>query len=246
MTSKQFCAVKVFQVFGILALSLGGGNPAHANSVDVCALEREPLCLMEKTPESGIYRSPENKTGDVSSQEHYAQMHGGCGGEGDHAGPGCMGRGMQGHHGRHGMHGRRGMHGMHGGNQTGEGGGGICPQERNTLQAPEPWWSTKNPLPVTREQIEQGRLLFQGGPGCTACHGVQGDGTGPMGMGLVPPPRNFTCVDTMRQIPDGQLFWIIRNGSEGTAMPAFGEFSDQSIWQIILYLRDLAKSEPQN
>jgi hypothetical protein len=54
-------------------------------------------------------------------------------------------------------------------------------------------------------------------------------------------PRNFACAQTVNGIPDGQLFWIIRNGSPDTAMPAYKKLSDVQIWRIILYLRSLAK-----
>lgn len=55
-----------------------------------------------------------------------------------------------------------------------------------------------------------------------------------------PPPRNFACKETVNGIPDGQLFWIIRNGSPGTAMPSFEELTDEQIWQLVLFLRELA------
>jgi len=42
-------------------------------------------------------------------------------------------------------------------------------------------------------------------------------------------------------IPDGQLFWIVRNGSPGTSMPGFHALSDDQIWRVVLYLRELAK-----
>jgi mono/diheme cytochrome c family protein len=87
-----------------------------------------------------------------------------------------------------------------------------------------------------------GRLLFEldAQPSCTACHG-SGDGLGMMSAGLTPPPRNFTCKETMETIPDGQLFWIIRNGSEGTGMPAFSDLSDEQIWRLILFVRSFAQ-----
>ena len=51
-------------------------------------------------------------------------------------------------------------------------------------------------------------------------HGDHGDGKGIMANRFAPPPRNFKCAETMRDVPDGQLYWIIKNGSDGTAMPA--------------------------
>jgi hypothetical protein len=61
-----------------------------------------------------------------------------------------------------------------------------------------------------------------------------------MSSGLKPPPRNLTCSETMAGISDGQLFWIIRNGSPGTGMMAFAGLSDEQTWQLILYVRSLA------
>ena len=60
-----------------------------------------------------------------------------------------------------------------------------------------------------------------------------GDGQGPMGAALNPHPRNFTCGETMNDLPDGQLFWIIKKGSPGTGMMAFSGMPDNQIWQLI-------------
>lgn len=76
---------------------------------------------------------------------------------------------------------------------------------------------------------------------CVMCHGEQGDGKGLMGAALVPPPRNFTCGMMMGEIPDGQLFWIIKNGSPGTGMMAFPGLPDEQVCQQIHYIRSLAK-----
>jgi mono/diheme cytochrome c family protein len=73
------------------------------------------------------------------------------------------------------------------------------------------------------------------------CHGEQGDGKGLMGAALMPPPRNFTCGEMMKDIPDGQLFWIIKNGSLGTGMMAFPGLPDEQVWQLVQYIRSLAK-----
>ena len=47
------------------------------------------------------------------------------------------------------------------------------------------------------------------------CHGKRAMDKGFMGAALIPPPRNFTCGSMMKDLPDGQLFWIIKNGSPG-------------------------------
>jgi len=135
-------------------------------------------------------------------------------------------------------HGR--MHGM--GRGPGLDGEAQCPQDRSTAKAPEAIYSKTNPLESTPENIEKGRLLFtlDAQPTCTVCHG-SGNGLGMMSGGLNPPPRNFMCKETMQNISDGQLFWIIKNGSSGTGMPAFSDLNVEQIWQLVHYIRQLSK-----
>ncbi len=119
-----------------------------------------------------------------------------------------------------------------------------CPQPRFTGQAPEPIRSRENPLSPTSANLAAGRALYQqdAEPACRMCHGREGDGRGPLSAQFDPRPRNFACRETVNGIPDGQLYWIIRNGSPGTAMPAFGdELSERETWQVVLYLRQLAQ-----
>jgi mono/diheme cytochrome c family protein len=45
----------------------------------------------------------------------------------------------------------------------------------------------------------------------------------------------------MNDLPDGQLFWIIKKGSMGTGMMSFAGLPDEQVWQLIQYIRTLAK-----
>lgn len=161
----------------------------------------------------------------------------GCDGEKHRSGMDCDQRGKR-HQGgmKHGMR----HHGM--GRGPGLDGEAQCPQPRSTAKAPESLYSENNPLENTLDNIEKGRLLFEldAQPTCTLCHG-SGNGLGMMSGGLNPPPRNFTCKETMESVPDGQLFWIIKNGSEGTGMPSFSDLSDDQIWQLVHYIRQLSQ-----
>ncbi|MDH5458255.1 MAG: c-type cytochrome, partial [Nitrospinota bacterium] len=76
---------------------------------------------------------------------------------------------------------------------------------------------------------------------CKTCHGEKGDGIAESGFESTPPPRNFTCAETMEALPDGQLFWIIRNGSPKTSMFAFPSLSDEQVWQLIHYIRQFSQ-----
>ena len=120
---------------------------------------------------------------------------------------------------------------------------GECPQPRFTGKAPDDFYNRSNPLAASPEQIVAGRRLYEkeASPTCQICHGVKGDGKGPLATQFDPRPRNFACAQTVNGIPDGQLFWIVRYGSPGTSMPGFKPLSDEQIWLIILYLRNLAK-----
>ena len=128
---------------------------------------------------------------------------------------------------------------------AGEGAPGTaCVQPRKTAKAPADFWAKTNPLPSSSSAIKAGKELFLKGAqpvACVMCHGELGDGKGLMGGAFVPPPRNFTCGIMMKELPDGQLFWIIKNGSPGTGMMAFAGLPDEQVWQLIHYIRSLAK-----
>ena len=148
--------------------------------------------------------------------------------------------GLMGHGRRHHLRDFRGHHGQ------GFAGKGFCPQVRATAQAPDDISEKPNPLEPSREVIYAGESLYQGDVqpvACKICHGVNGNGLGIMAQGLNPSPRNFGCRETMQEASDGQLFWIIRNGSPGTGMPAFKSLNDREIWQIVHYLRKFSQQQ---
>ena len=118
-----------------------------------------------------------------------------------------------------------------------------CPQNRNTPTAPKEFLTLQNPVPLNDEILKAGETLFQlqGKPiTCKTCHGVKGDGQSDSGFESTPRARNFSCAETMRALPDGQLFWIIRNGSPNTSMFAFPSLSDKQVWQLIHYIRQFS------
>lgn len=120
---------------------------------------------------------------------------------------------------------------------------GICPQDRKTVRAPDEFYFKENPLKPTEQNRRAGETLFKidaKPTACRVCHGFGGNGMGILFQQLSPKPRNFTCYYTMREIPDGQLFWVIKNGSPGTRMPSFAYLSDEEVWQLILFIRKLA------
>jgi len=117
-----------------------------------------------------------------------------------------------------------------------------CPQLRTTQKAPEKILDKVSPLRNEPRHLKKGKVLalVKAKPlACKQCHGMLGDGEGAMGAQLNPKPRNFTCLETMKGISDGQLFWVIKNGSPGTSMPPYKHLSDEKVWQLIQYIRSL-------
>ena len=121
---------------------------------------------------------------------------------------------------------------------------GNCPQPRFTGKAPAEYLERINPLtPVTADSKTAASLYGgkQRGVNCAICHGEKGNGKGPLAGLYEPPPRNFACSQTINGVPDGQLFWIIRFGSPGTAMPPHPGLDDAQVWLLVWHLRQLAR-----
>ena len=103
-----------------------------------------------------------------------------------------------------------------------------------------------NPYAPTPETIEQGKTLFEGKAFCRTCHGIDGKG---LGSDINPDnfrgplPRNFTDKDWQAARTDGELFWILKNGSKGTAMASFIPLvlTEEEAWKVISYVRSFGR-----
>ncbi|MFO0771263.1 MAG: cytochrome c [Nitrospiraceae bacterium] len=97
----------------------------------------------------------------------------------------------------------------------------------------------KNPLPVTEETLEKGKALFQGKAFCMTCHGRDGMGLKDVEGLRGKLPRNFTDRMWQQTRTDGELFWILKNGSPGTDMASFVPLvlTEEEAWQVITYVR---------
>lgn len=99
----------------------------------------------------------------------------------------------------------------------------------------------QNPLPDSPDVLEKGKGLYHGKGTCFNCHGKNGAGDGVAAMGLDPAPRNFRHHGFWRHRTEGEIFWVIKNGSAGTGMVGFGAvLTDEEIWSIIQYERSFA------
>ncbi|MDH5639740.1 MAG: c-type cytochrome [Nitrospira sp.] len=104
----------------------------------------------------------------------------------------------------------------------------------------------KGPLPDSPEIVAKGKVIYEGKGACFNCHGTDGSGNGPAAAQLNPSPRNLRHHGFWRHRTEGEIFWVIKHGSPGTAMAGFGPvLSDEEIWSVIRYARTFAGGHGQ-
>lgn len=103
-----------------------------------------------------------------------------------------------------------------------------------------PYGDARNASP---EIIAEGKTIYEGKGTCHLCHGVGGKGDGPAGMSLVPNPRDFTNCEFHENRSDGELIYVIKFGSLGTAMAPLipAVISEDEAWKVIAYERSFCK-----
>jgi mono/diheme cytochrome c family protein len=101
----------------------------------------------------------------------------------------------------------------------------------------------KNPFSSSKETIEKGEAIFRGKAFCVTCHGKDGKGLGHIPGLRGKLPRDFTDKSWQAERSDGELLWILKNGSKGTAMASFipRVLTEEEAWHVILFIRSLGK-----
>ncbi len=80
---------------------------------------------------------------------------------------------------------------------------------------------------------------------CVQCHGAPGVAPDDLGKGLLPLPNNL--VQTAREWPPAELYWVSRYGIKMTGMPAWGyRLADQELWAIVAFLKQMPLLAPKN
>ena len=117
--------------------------------------------------------------------------------------------------------------------------------EAKKMKPPENLY--KKSKEASPEILAEGKKLFEGKGTCVNCHGKNGDGQGEAGKVLNPGPRDFTNCKFHKKRKDGELMWVIGNGSPGTGMVPLGPpkgttITEEEAWKIIAYERSFCES----
>jgi mono/diheme cytochrome c family protein len=93
-----------------------------------------------------------------------------------------------------------------------------------------------NPISPDDSSIERGEEIYMGS--CVDCHGEEGRGDGPAAARQDLKPADFNA-DYVKDLTDGELFHIVTNGVEGSAMTPWNFFDEEARWHLVNYIRSL-------
>lgn len=101
-----------------------------------------------------------------------------------------------------------------------------------------------NPLPVTTQNLEQGKSLYLNM--CSQCHGLTGAGDGAIvKMQKFPPPPSYATGTSsrggaMKDLTDGKIFHTITYGVNLMG-PHRSQLTPNERWKIVMYVHELQK-----
>lgn len=87
-------------------------------------------------------------------------------------------------------------------------------------------------MPAGAPDLAAGRALYA--RSCASCHGPSGQGDGPAGRGMNPPPPAIGDAATMRDRSPSLMYRVVSVGVGGTPMPAFETtMTPQERWNVV-------------
>jgi mono/diheme cytochrome c family protein len=115
----------------------------------------------------------------------------------------------------------------------------VAPEQ---APATTPAATATNPVKATAESQAKAKTLYQ--IDCSMCHGDNGDGKTDLAKSMGISISDFTDAKAMSAKMDGELFIVIRNGKDKMPPEAAGRANDSTVWNLIHYIRNMAKSQP--
>lgn len=91
--------------------------------------------------------------------------------------------------------------------------------------------------PRTPALLASGKAAYEGSAaGCSACHGLTGEGNGPVAFAIKPPPRNFVVDDFKGGDKVENVFTTITLGLTGTKMVGYPQLPEADRWALAYYV----------
>jgi mono/diheme cytochrome c family protein len=95
-----------------------------------------------------------------------------------------------------------------------------------------------NPVKPTPESLAHAKKMY--GYDCAMCHGATGNGKGDLAADMKPPLKDYTDAAALKDISDGEMFYIIKNGKG--QMPGEGDrLKTDDVWNMVLLVRSFSK-----
>jgi mono/diheme cytochrome c family protein len=95
-----------------------------------------------------------------------------------------------------------------------------------------------NPIKPTAEAQVRAKKVY--GYDCAMCHGPNGNGKGDLAAEMKPPLKDYTDPAALKDISDGELFYIIKNGKG--QMPGEGDREKtEDLWNMVILVRSFAR-----
>ncbi len=87
------------------------------------------------------------------------------------------------------------------------------------------------------QMLERGRAVYEGSAaGCFACHGLTGEGNGPVAFAIKPPPRNFVTDELKGGDKVENVFTTVTLGLTGTKMVGYPQLPEADRWALAYYV----------
>jgi mono/diheme cytochrome c family protein len=102
------------------------------------------------------------------------------------------------------------------------------------------------PPKKTPDLLTQGKKLYE--QNCSPCHGDKGDGKGPAGVLLKPPPRDF--ANPFKDWPytkgdSNKIFDVISKGIPNSAMVKWDQLPEKDRWALVYTVMEFSVSTKQ-
>ena len=95
-----------------------------------------------------------------------------------------------------------------------------------------------NPVKPTPESQTRAKKMY--GYDCAICHGANGNGKGDIAGEMKPPLKDYTDPAALKDMSDGELFYLIKNG-RGQMPPEGDRAKPDDLWNMVIVVRSFAK-----